>query len=191
MAEATGLNPVKRGFDPRRGYQPPRFRGQAGLLPASAGRRALNQDPSIAPGWGPRSRHDRRYSEPPSPRCGEEHGRAVADLLQSLTVPIYVEEEPDEDPDEPEQPADGAAPATHIPSVGMPNREWEYSTEVLTVAQVADGATLVKVLQAAGADGWELADVVDGGEKRVLLMRRSKRSSRESRRVGFAPPAHN
>jgi hypothetical protein len=73
----------------------------------------------------------------------------------------------------------------------MPTREWEYSTEVLTVAQVVDGTTLVKILQAAAADGWELADVVDGGEKRVLLMRRSKRSSRESRRVGFAPPAHN
>jgi hypothetical protein len=143
MAEAAGLNPVQRGFDPRRGY-------------SGAGCR-----------WN--------WSE----------------CLQSLTMPIYVEEDPDDDPDEPEQPADGAAPTTHVPSVGMPTREWEYSTEVLTVAQVADGTTLVKVLQAAGADGWELADVVDGGEKRVLLMRRSKRSSRESRRVGFAPPAHN
>jgi hypothetical protein len=106
-------------------------------------------------------------------------------------VRIHFEEDPDEEPDEPEQPADGAAPTTHVPSVGMPAREWEYSTEVLTLAQVVDGTTLVKVLQAAGVDGWELADVVDGGEKRVLLMRRSKRSSRESRRVGFAPPAHN
>jgi hypothetical protein len=111
--------------------------------------------------------------------------------LQSLTVPIYVEEDPDEEPDEPEQPADGAAPATHVPSVGMPAREWEYSTEVLTLAQIADGTTLVKILQAAGVDGWELAEVVDGGEKRILLLRRSKRSSRESRKVGFAPPAHN
>jgi len=73
----------------------------------------------------------------------------------------------------------------------MPAREWEYSTEVLTLAQVADGTTLVKVLQTAAVEGWELADVIDGGEKRVLLMRRSKRSARESRRVGFAPPAHN
>ena len=104
---------------------------------------------------------------------------------------IRLEEDPDEDPDEPEQPADGAAPASHVPSVGMPVREWEYSTEVLTLAQVVDGTSLVKILQAAAADGWELADVVDGGEKRVLLMRRSKRSSRESRRVGFAPPARN
>ena len=104
-----------------------------------------------------------------------------------------LEEDPDE-PDEPDEPSpggDGAVAATHIPSVALPGREWEYSTHVLTVAQVADGTTLVKILKDAGADGWELADVVDGGEKRVLLMRRSKRSSRESRRVGFAPPAHN
>jgi hypothetical protein len=108
-----------------------------------------------------------------------------------LAVTIHLEDEPDDDPDEPEQPADGAAPATHVPSVGMPSREWEYSTQVLSLAQVVDGTTLVNVLTAAGVDGWELADVVDGGEQRVLLMRRSKRSSRESRRVGFAPPAHN
>jgi hypothetical protein len=50
---------------------------------------------------------------------------------------------------------------------------------------------LVKLLKEAGTDGWELTDVIDGGEKRVLLMRRPKRSSVESRRVGFAPPAHN
>ena len=135
MAEAAGLNPVQRGFDPRRGYS--------------------------------------------------------ADL-QSLTVRIHAEDDPDDDPDEPEQPADGAAPsATHVPSVGMPNREWEYSTEVLTVAQVVDGTTLVKFLKTAGVDGWELSDIVDGGDKRVLLMRRSKRSSHESRRVGFAPPTQN
>ena len=135
MAEAAGLNPVQRGFDPRRGYSGP---------------------PTIV-----------------------------------FTVPMRDEEDPDEDPDEPEQPSDGAAPSAHVPSVGMPAREWEYSTEVLTLAQVADGTTLVKVLQTAAVEGWELADVIDGGEKRVLLMRRSKRSARESRRVGFAPPAHN
>jgi hypothetical protein len=101
------------------------------------------------------------------------------------------EEDPDDEPDEPDETSDGAAATTHIPSVGLPAREWEYSTEVLTLAQVVDGTTLVKVLQASAAEGWELADVIDGGEKRVLLMRRSKRSARDSRRVGFAPPAHN
>jgi hypothetical protein len=105
------------------------------------------------------------------------------------------EEEPDEEPDEPDRPAqpDGARGITAglVPSVGLPNRDWEYSTKVLTVAQVADGVTVVKVLTEAGADGWELASVLDGGDKRVILLRRPKRTTRESRRVGFAPPPNN
>ena len=108
-------------------------------------------------------------------------------------MPTHLEEEPDE-PDEPDQPTpgDGAAPAVrNIPSVGLPTRDWEYSTKVMTVAQVVDGKTLVAILKDASADGWELAEVVDGGEKRVLLMRRPKRSTQEARRVGFAPPKSN
>ena len=103
------------------------------------------------------------------------------------------EEDPDEEPDEqPNHPGHGAASGTGIlPNVGLPLREWEFSTEVLTVVQLVDGVTLVKLLKEAGTEGWELTDVIDGGEKRVLLMRRPKRSSVESRRVGFAPPAHN
>ena len=107
-----------------------------------------------------------------------------------LTNP-RLEEDPDEEPDEPgpAQP-DGArgAAAGLVPAVGLPTREWEFSTKVLSVAQVADGVTLVKTLHAAAADGWELASVIDGGDKRVILMRRPKRTARESRRVGFAPP---
>jgi hypothetical protein len=76
-----------------------------------------------------------------------------------------------------------------IPSVGLPGREWEFSTRVMSVAEVADGTTLVKALADSGADGWELAQVIDGGDKRVLLLRRPKRAQREARRVGFAPPA--
>jgi hypothetical protein len=105
-----------------------------------------------------------------------------------------LEDDPDEDPDEPDQPnhpGDGAAAMGVVPSVGLPLREWEFSTQVLTVAQLVDGVTLVKLLKEAGSDGWELTDVIDGGEKRVLLMRRPKRSARESRRVGFAPPSQN
>ena len=105
----------------------------------------------------------------------------------------HLEEEPDE-PDEPDQPTpgDGAVPTVrNIPSVGLPTRDWEYATRVLTVAQIVDGKTLVANLKDAGADGWELADVIDGGEKRVLLMRRPKRSTQEARRVGFAPPKSN
>jgi len=105
------------------------------------------------------------------------------------------EEDPDEEPDEPAQPTppDGArgTAAGLVPAVGLPSREWEFSTRVLSVAQVADGVTLVKVIHEAAADGWDLASVIDGGDKRVILMRRQKRSARESKRVGFAPPAHN
>jgi hypothetical protein len=106
-----------------------------------------------------------------------------------------LEEDPDEEPDEPERPAqpDGArgAAAGLVPAVGLPAREWEYSTKVLSVAQVADGVTVVKVLTEAAVDGWDLASVLDGGEKRVILLRRPKRTTRESRRVGFAPPTNN
>ncbi|HVS49508.1 MAG TPA: hypothetical protein VHJ99_11465 [Candidatus Dormibacteraeota bacterium] len=108
---------------------------------------------------------------------------------------LRFEEDPDDDPDEPDEPnhpGDGAATATTmVPTVGLPLREWEFSTQVLTVPQLVDGVTLVKLLKEAGADGWELTDVIDGGDKRVLLMRRPKRSVLESRRVGFAPPKHN
>ena len=107
---------------------------------------------------------------------------------------IRSEEDPEEPekPDQPNQPGHGAASGTGVlPNVGLPLREWEFSTQVLTLAQVVDGVTLVKHLKEAGADGWELTDVIDGGDKRVLLMRRPKRAARESRRVGFAPPAHN
>jgi hypothetical protein len=137
MAEAAGLNPVQRGFDPRRGYCTPTIEAMG----------------------------------------------------------LRSEEDPDEEPGEPDQPnhpGDHAAIATQmVPTVGLPVREWEFSTQVLSVAQLVDGVTLVKVLKEAGSEGWELTEVIDGGEKRVLLMRRPKRSARESRRVGFAPPKHN
>jgi hypothetical protein len=134
MAEAAGLKPVQRGFDPRRGY-----------------------------------------------------------CLQSSAVRIHDEEDPDEpdEPDQPDEPGDAAAGSRLLPTVAMPSREWEFSTHVLTLPQVADGTTLVKTLKDAGADGWELSEVVDAGDKRVLLMRRPKRGERETRRVGFAPPTHS
>jgi hypothetical protein len=109
-------------------------------------------------------------------------------------MPTHFEEDPEE-PDEPEGPAgpdNGAmAPPRMVPTVGVPGRDWEFSTQVLTVAQVADGTTLVKVLKESGTDGWELAQVIDGGDKRVLLLRRPKRPQREARRVGFAPPSES
>jgi len=110
-----------------------------------------------------------------------------------LSVAAYSEEEPEE-PDEPaeapEGPDNGAmAPTRMVPTVSLPSRDWEFATHVLTVAEVTDGATLVKLLKEHGAEGWELAEVIDGGDKRVLLMRRPKRAPREARRVGFAPPS--
>jgi hypothetical protein len=107
-------------------------------------------------------------------------------------VAAHSEEEPEEpdEPDAPEGPDNGAAaPTRMVPTVSLPSREWEFSTHSLTVAQVVDGSSLVKVLKEQGAEGWELAQVIDGGDKRVLLMRRPKRAAREARRVGFAPPS--
>jgi hypothetical protein len=107
---------------------------------------------------------------------------------------VHSEEEPDEpeEPEEPGSPENGAAaPTRMVPSVGLPGREWEYSTRVLTVAEVADGSTLSKALVESGADGWDLAQVIDGGDKRVILLRRPKRPQREARRVGFAPPSES
>ena len=106
----------------------------------------------------------------------------------------HGEEEPEEpdEPDEPGGPDNGAmAPTRMVPNVGLPGRDWEFSTQVLTVAQVADGTSLVKVLKESATDGWELAQVIDGGDKRVLLLRRPKRPQREARRVGFAPPSES
>ena len=103
----------------------------------------------------------------------------------------HSEEEPDEpdEPEAPEGPDNGAAAGRMVPTVSLPSREWEFATHSLTLAQVADGTSLVTVLKEQGADGWELAQVIDGGDKRVLLMRRPKRAAREARRVGFAPPS--
>jgi hypothetical protein len=106
-------------------------------------------------------------------------------------VAAHSEEEPDEpdEPEAPEGPDNGAAATRMVPTVSLPSREWEFATHSLTLAQVADGSSLVNVLKEQGADGWELAQVIDGGDKRVLLMRRPKRAAREARRVGFAPPS--
>src|SRR4051812_16337018 len=99
--------------------------------------------------------------------------------------------EPDEDPEyEPED--EPAAPAAMVRSVGHGDgygeRDYEYRSEALTVAQVGDGKTLTDKLTAAAADGWHLVQVIDAGDKRVLLLRRQKKSERERRSVGFAPP---
>ena len=73
-----------------------------------------------------------------------------------------------------------------MPTVGGPvNREFEYRTDLLTVAQIADGKTLPDMLTTASADGWDLVDILDAGDRRVTLFRKPKRAERETRPVGF------
>jgi len=103
-------------------------------------------------------------------------------------MPARAEEEPDEpdEPDEPEIAAGGAGPA--VPTVGPGAREFEFKVEVVSVEEVTDGKTLPDRLAKASADGWDLYEVIDAGDRRALLLRRPKKNQSESRRVGFAPP---
>ena len=101
---------------------------------------------------------------------------------------IRTEEEPDE-PDEPEEPEEPLAAATVpvVPTSGT-SREYEFKLELMSLEQVTDGKTLPETLTKASADGWDLYNVIDAGERRGLLLRRAKRNEREQRRVGFKPP---
>ena len=102
--------------------------------------------------------------------------------------------EPDEDPEyEPED--SPAASATLMASPARSNssgdRDYEYRTEVLTVVEVADGKTLAARLIAAAADDWHFVQVIDAGDRRVVLFRKAKKTERERRSVGFAPPGRS
>ena len=102
--------------------------------------------------------------------------------------------EPDEDPEyEPEDIP--AAPATMMAGPAHANgageRDFEYRTEVLTLEQVTDGKTLPDRLAALSSEGWHYVDVVDAGESRVVLFRKAKKTERERRSVGFAPPGRS
>jgi hypothetical protein len=96
------------------------------------------------------------------------------------------EEEPEE-PDEPDEPA-GRAGGAMVPTVAPSGREFEFRVEVVSLEQVTDGKTLPDRLGKASADGWDLYEVIDAGDRRALLLRRPKKNDREARRVGFAPP---
>ena len=102
------------------------------------------------------------------------------------------EELPDDDPDD--EPDDEPAVATGALG-GAPrvydtdDREWEFKTENLTVAEITDGKTLAERLTLAAREGWHLAFTVDAGEARVLVLRRPKRPDRARRMVGFSAPA--
>jgi hypothetical protein len=102
--------------------------------------------------------------------------------------------EPDEDPEyEPEDIP--AAPTTLMagPSHanGQGDREFEYRIEVLSLEQLTDGKTLPDRLAAASGEGWHYVDVLDAGDSRVVLLRRAKKTERERRSVGFAPPGRS
>ena len=66
---------------------------------------------------------------------------------------------------------------------GYGEREFEYRTEVLSLEQVLDGKTLGARLTAASAEGWHLVDIVDAGDRRVLVLRKLKKSERVARSV--------
>jgi hypothetical protein len=102
--------------------------------------------------------------------------------------------EPDEDPEyEPEDLP--AAPATMVRAGAQANgsgdTEFDYRTEVLTLEQLVDGTTLAETLARASSDGWHYVAVVDAGDRRVVLLRKLKKTERERRSVGFAPPGRS
>jgi len=98
-----------------------------------------------------------------------------------------AEEDPDE-PEEPDEPEAAGGSGPMVPTVGPAGREFEFKIEVVSLDQITDGKTLPERLGKASADGWDLHEVIDAGDRRALLLRRPKKNDRESRRVGFAPP---
>jgi hypothetical protein len=99
--------------------------------------------------------------------------------------------EPDEDPEyEPEDMP--AAPPTMVrsgsQSDGSGEHEFDYRTAMLTIEQLVDGKTLAELLATSSADGWHYVGVVDAADRRVVLLRKLKKTQRERRSVGFAPP---
>jgi len=95
------------------------------------------------------------------------------------------EEEPDEEP-EPEQAPAATATPTVVPSVGGASREFEYRSEDIAANELA--GTLAGRLTEASKEGWDFVQVVDAGERSLILFRRPKRGERNARPVGFFPP---
>jgi hypothetical protein len=102
---------------------------------------------------------------------------------------VRLEEEPEPDEPGPQSPGATAAGPT-VPSVSDGGREYEYRTELVTVAQVVDGTTLAGQLNKASADGWDLVEIIPAGDHHAILLRRAKRPDRQVRTVGFSPPPH-
>jgi hypothetical protein len=108
--------------------------------------------------------------------------------LSAVLDPEQLPDDPDDEPEE--EPATAGGAFTGAPRVyDGDEREWEFRTENLTLAEVVDGKTLAERLAAAARDNWHLAFAIDAGDTRVLVLRRPKKAERERRAVGFAPPA--
>lgn len=107
--------------------------------------------------------------------------------MRSEEIP---EEEPDEEPEE-EPSTAGTAVATAVPGLGFPNREFEFRTDELSLAELADGATLAARLGEASKDGWDFVQVIDAGDRRLVLLRRAKRAEKQGRPVGFLAPSRS
>ena len=102
--------------------------------------------------------------------------------------------EPEEDPEY--EPDDlPAAPTTLVRSGAHTNgageAEFEYRSETLTIDQVLDGKTLPELLAKASGESWHYVGVIDAGDRRVVLLRKLKKTERERRSVGFAPPGRS
>ncbi len=99
--------------------------------------------------------------------------------------PIEVPDDPDEPDVEPEPVATGGQ--TLVPAVpGPAEREYEYRVEVVTLEQVLDGKTLPELLSQASHDEWHLVEIIDGGDRKAILLRKRKESKPQRRPVGFA-----
>lgn len=103
--------------------------------------------------------------------------------------PEQLPDEPGEDPDYDDETVASAGPAPKV--ADSADRDWEFRTETLELAEVTDGKTLAQKLTDAGGDGWHLATVVDAGDKRVLVLRRPKKPEPKQRMVGFTPPGRS
>jgi len=107
--------------------------------------------------------------------------------FEAMRERLEEEPEPDEEPDE--EPASVAtATGSTLPSVHDGGREFEYRTDLVTAAEVVDGTTLAGQLTKASADGWDLVDIINAGDRHAVLLRRAKRPERNARPVGFTPP---
>jgi len=102
------------------------------------------------------------------------------------------EPEPPEIPDDPDDPdvepeTTAAGGPTLIPTVPAPvDREYEYKLEVMTLDQVLDGKSLPDLLSRFSKDEWHLVEIIDGGDRKAVLLRKRKEAKNERRPVGFS-----